>query len=95
MKTEVCRVPYQVLVIREHLLIGWPAGGILKHFPQMLCQELWGYFFLSFPSHVLGSAVFPMRVNLFLQCLDSMGQPTGSHAHTGQIFILQKIDLID
>jgi hypothetical protein len=69
-KTKVCRVPYQIPfytdVIRAHLLIGWPAGGILKQFPQMLYQKLWGYFFLSFPSQVLGSTVFPTQVNLFL-----------------------------
>jgi hypothetical protein len=44
MKTEVCRVPYWVPfypdVTRVHLFIRWLAEGILKHFPQMLCQKL-------------------------------------------------------
>jgi hypothetical protein len=44
---------------------------------------------------VLGSTVFPTQVNLFLQRLDSAGQPVGNHAHTGQTFILQKINLVN
>jgi hypothetical protein len=99
MMTEVCRVPCWVPfypdAIRTHLLIGCLAGGILKHFPHMLCQNLWGYFLLSFLSWVLGSAVFPTRLNLFLQRLDSMGQPMGGYARTGQTFIFHKIDLVD
>jgi hypothetical protein len=34
-------------------------------------------------------------VNLFLQWLDSTGQPIGGHAHAGQAFIFQKIDYVD
>jgi hypothetical protein len=98
-KTEVYGVPYRAPfcpdVIRVHLLIGWPAGDILKQFPQMLYQKFWGYFFLSFLSRVLGSAVLPTQVNLFFQRLDSMHQPMGGHAHTGHTFFIQKIDFVD
>jgi hypothetical protein len=37
----------------------------------------------------------PTQVNLFLQRLDSTGQPMGGHAHTGQTFVFQKIDFVD
>jgi hypothetical protein len=43
----------------------------------------------------LESTVLPARMNLFLQWLDSAGQPMRSHTYASQAFLFQKIDLID
>jgi hypothetical protein len=67
-----------------HRLASW---RYLKTFSPDALLEALGLFFLSFPSRVLGSVVFPTQVNLFLQQLDSTGQLMGNHAHASQTFV--------
>jgi hypothetical protein len=74
------RVPFYPDMVGAHLLISWPAGGVLEHFLQEFHQKLWRNLFVGFLSWVLESTVFPARVNLFLQRDDSMGQPMSGHA---------------
>jgi hypothetical protein len=48
----------------------------------MFRQELWNYYFLGLPSRVLETTVFPARMDLLLQWLDSVGLPMGGHAYS-------------
>jgi hypothetical protein len=79
MKFKIMRAPYQVPLypnmVGEHLLIGWPVRSVLEYLSQMFHREIWSYIFPSLPSQVLGSVVLPTWMDLFLQWLDSMGQP--------------------
>jgi hypothetical protein len=43
----------------------------------------------------LESVVFPARMNLFFQWLDSAGQPMGGYAHTCQAFLFQEVNLVN
>jgi hypothetical protein len=54
----------------------------------------WSDFLSSFSSRVLASAIFPTRVDLFLQGDDSAGQPMGSYADSCRAALLQGIDLV-
>jgi hypothetical protein len=54
----------------------------------MLHQELRSDVLLGLLSRILESAVLLAQVDLFLQRLDSAGQPTGGHAHTRQAYLL-------
>jgi hypothetical protein len=81
-------------MVGAHLLVSWPAGGVLEHFIQEFQQKLWRDLFAGFPSRVLESTVFLARVNLFLQRDDSVGQPMGGHVESGQAALFQEIDFI-
>jgi hypothetical protein len=87
-------VPFYFDMVEAHLFVGRPAGSVLKYFSKVLYQEPWSYIFSSLPSRVLESTVLPAWMNLFLQRLDSMGQPMGGHADSCQAFLLQKIDQV-
>jgi hypothetical protein len=94
MKTEVCRVPYQVPlypdVIRAHLLIGWPYGGILKQSPQMLCQKFWDYFFHDFPESGLGIRCIPNPSELASSVAGLDGPTNGwPHTHWSDLYPLE------
>jgi hypothetical protein len=65
------RVPFYPNMAGAHLLVSQLAGGILKHFFQELHQMFQGNFLIGFSSRVLGSAIFPTWLNLFLQGDDS------------------------
>jgi hypothetical protein len=60
----------------------------------MLRHELWSHIFPGLPSRVLGFIVLPTWMDLFLQWLDSVGQPMCGHADSHQSFFLQKVDLV-
>jgi hypothetical protein len=77
-----------------HLLVSWPAGGVLEDFIQEFHQELWRNLFDGFPSWVMESTVFPARVDLFLQGNNSAGQPMGGHIDSYQAVLFQEIDLV-
>jgi hypothetical protein len=81
-------------MVEAHLFIGRPSGSVLKYLSEVLYQELQSYIFLGPPSQVLGSAVLPAWMDLFLQWLDLVGQPMGGHADSCQAFLLQEIDLV-
>jgi hypothetical protein len=55
------------------MLISRPARGILEYFFQMFHQNLRSNLVTGIPSWVLESAIFPSRVDLFLQRKDSTG----------------------
>jgi hypothetical protein len=48
----------------------------------------------GFLSQVLGSAILPPRVDLFLQRNDSVDQPMGGYTDSDLATLLQGIDLI-
>jgi hypothetical protein len=73
-------------MVGAHLFIGRPARNVLKYLSEVLHQKLQSYIFLGFPSRVLGSAVLLAWMDLFLQRLDSTGQPMGDHAYSYQAF---------
>jgi hypothetical protein len=81
-------------MVGTHLFIRRQAGSILEYFSQVLQQELWTYLFIGLPSRVLGSAVLPARMDLFLQRLDSAGQPMCGHANSCQAIFLQGVDIV-
>jgi hypothetical protein len=76
------------------MFVDQPVGSVLKYLSEVIYQELWSYIFLGLPSWVLDSAVLPAWMDLFLQQLDTMGQPMGGHAYCCQAFLLQEIDLV-
>jgi hypothetical protein len=92
-KTKLNKAPYRVPfysdMVGTHLFIGWPVGSLLEYFSQMFQQELRTYLFLGLLSRVLGSIVLPTQIDLFLQRLDSTGQPTCGHADSCQDLFLQ------
>jgi hypothetical protein len=98
MKFKITRAPYQVPLypnmVGEHLLISWPARSVLEYLSQMFHQELWSYIFPGLLSQVLGSIVLPTWMDLFLQWLDSVGQPMCGRADSCQAFFLQEVDLV-
>jgi hypothetical protein len=49
---------------------------------------------ISFPSWILDSAVFPSRVNLFLERDDSVRQPMSGHTNSCQAALFQEISLV-
>jgi hypothetical protein len=97
-KTKLNKAPYRVPfysdMVGTHLFIGWPVGSLLEYFSQMFQQELRTYLFLGLLSRVLGSIVLPTQIDLFLQRLDSTGQPTCGHADSCQDLFLQWADLV-
>jgi hypothetical protein len=78
-------VPFYPDMVGAHLLVGRPAGGVLEHLFQELCQVLQGDLLVGFLSRMLHSAIFPTRMNLFLQRDNSMGQPMGGHTNSYQV----------
>jgi hypothetical protein len=87
-------VPFNPDMVGAHLLISRPAGGILEYFFQMFHQNLQSNLLTGFPSWVLEFAVFPARVDLFLEWKDSAGQPMGSHADSCQALLFQVVDFV-
>jgi hypothetical protein len=81
-------------MVGAHLLVSRPAGGILEYFFQMFHKNLWSNLLTGFPSWVLESAVFPARVDLFLNRKDSAGQPMGGHADSCQALLFQVVDFV-
>jgi hypothetical protein len=81
-------------MVGAHLYIGLPAGGVLEHFLPMFHQNLRSNLFIGFPSRILESAIFPTRVDLFLQGKDTTGQPMGGHIDSYQALLLQKVDFV-
>jgi hypothetical protein len=71
--TVTYRVPLYPDILEAHLLISWPAGGILEYFIQMLQQKLQSNLLTRFSGWVLESNVFPTRLDLFLRREDSVG----------------------
>jgi hypothetical protein len=67
------RAPFYSEMVGAHLFVGWPDGSILEYFYQVFQQELQTYLFLGLLSQVLGSAILPAQIDLFLQRLDSAG----------------------
>jgi hypothetical protein len=81
-------------MVGAHLLISRPVGGILEYFFQMFHQKLRSNLLTSFLSQILGSAVFPTQVDLFLQRKDSAGQPMGGHADSYRTLLFQVVDFV-
>jgi hypothetical protein len=81
-------------MVEVHLFLSRPARSVLKYLSEVLYQELQSYIFSGLPSQVLGSTILPARMDLFLQWLDSVGQPMGVHVDSRQAFLLQEIDLV-
>jgi hypothetical protein len=77
-----------------HLLISQPASGILEQLFQEFHKVFWSDFLSSLSSQVLASAIFPIRVDLFLQRDDSAGQPMGGYTDSYQVTLHQGIDLV-
>jgi hypothetical protein len=94
MKYDITGAPYRVPLnpnmVGSHLLVGWPAGSVLEYLSYMLHQEIWSYIFLGLLSRVLGSTVLPTQMDMFLQLLDSAGQPMCGHADSRQSFFPSK-----
>jgi hypothetical protein len=82
-------VPFYSDMVRVHMFIRWTARSVLEYFSQVFQQELRSYLFLGLPSRVLESVVLPAQMDLFLQQLDSAGQPMCVHVDSHQAFFLQ------
>jgi hypothetical protein len=85
--------PFQPQFFRSshaHQSANWRYLGIFL--PDR--QNLWSNILTSFSSWVFMSAVFPTRLDLFLQRKDSTGQPMGSHANSCQALLFQVVDFV-
>jgi hypothetical protein len=77
-------VPFYPDMVGAHLLIGLSASGVLEHLFQEHHQVLRDDLRIGLLSWILNSAIFPTRVNLFLQRDNSVGQLMGGHANSYQ-----------
>jgi hypothetical protein len=66
----------------------------MKHFLQELHQMLQSNLHIGFPSGVFDSTILPARVYLLLQRDDTMGQPVGGHANSGQVVLFYEVNVV-
>jgi hypothetical protein len=92
------RVPYWVPfypdVVGAHQLISRPARGVSEYYFQMFHQKLENNLLTGLSSQVMESAVFPTRVNMFLQRKESTDQPMGGHTDFCHALLFQMVDFV-
>jgi hypothetical protein len=88
------RVPFYPNMVGAYLLVSRPAAGVLEHFFQNFYETVQSNPLNGFPSRIMGTAILPPWVDLFLQRDDSAGQPMGGYAEPSQVMLLQGIDLV-
>jgi hypothetical protein len=67
------QVPYYPDMVGVHLLISWPAAGVLEHFFQKLHKKVQVNRLSGFLSWILESVALLPQVNLCLQRNNSTG----------------------